>query len=1022
MDASNLAQWCRAAWADRGTVREFEVGLGSSLQLRLKLYGVYMSLGFDEQETSARLQGFGDLEESGGRRQFMHHRKGKREIHLPGLLLPVGYVFLLACSSAFGSSPSYILTNNKVTVHFDARGLQSIYDQGLKRTFQLSHDEFALKIDGQEILSQRLNAPTVRNEASSLVYSFEADLYKVCVTYELKPGWGFVSKQLAVTSSSAKQTFRVDQVEVISNRLGGKISSVLVAQSPWSGFEEVLTRDYGVFVRFADRTGMFMLVQNPFLEVHHNGDSFALDYSPDMDWKTEYGPFESDRGCVGVYALTGHMLPTELIPEWKWIERSRSEEPAQDRAENAAFMDCVRAFVMNSPQRSSKIHVGWTENDYQIDLSTTVGREEYKRIIDQAVELGCDRLLFAPSNTALAQEKYDTDSWHWEHVLWLGLGQRIRRGEWSPESDQIPASVQELLDYARSKNIKLVAYAYPILPFVQNPEWLVGENKNAASLASRSLQDWLIKTMLSFYRRTGIGGYSFDYAFLWLPGATQYAQWWGWRRVMASLRSAEPDMIIDGRQAYQYYGPWIWLAGSYPHPTSTDEQAESFTPFPDLHFDRVSADRERYTAYWYRIRNFCPPELMPGYIGHITPRNDEQGRLVTGPFRRRDWDFLGWRYSLISSIAVGGLNNVVNMIPARDLEEYKNFSEADTTFFNHWLHWTDENRKYLLNTRFIIGQPAIGRVDGTSAVVADRGYIFLFNPNGRKLDANFTLDDSIGLREKKSYVLREIYPIEGRLIGKPQEGFWQYGNAVSLTLDGASVLALKVEPAPQTLDHPMLFNSVGAAELQAGKLSLTGIEGEFGTSVNLITLLPENQRVTVASVNGSNAKFTQMGKAVTLSVRFAGQYFGHMQPVGRFEPNFTGGTYTGDARIPPRVFAQLKARQEAWPIPWTKQDLETPWLAPQRLLLFVQIADPNDQMEVQMKLDGETMKLKKAYSSIRPHAPSFVGFYLDASSLKPDHNYKVELNLPKLKPGQFQGIFFDNVEPEYTGRTKTRPD
>jgi len=957
----------------------------------------------------------------------MHHRKGKREIHLPGLLLPVGYLFLLACSNAFGSSPSYILTNSKVTVHFDARGLESIYDQSSKRTFQLSHDEFALKIDGQEILSRRLNAPTVRNEASSLVYCFEADLYKVCVTYELKPGWGFVSKQLAVTSSSAKQTFRVNQVEVISNRLGGKISSVLVAHSPWSG-SEVLTRDYGVFVRFADRTGMFMLVQNPFLEVHHDGDSFAIDYSPAMDWQTKNGAFESDRGCIGVYTLTGQEVPTELIPEWKWVgRRGSAEEPGEDRAEIAAFVDCVRAFLVEKPTKSTKICVGWCMNDYAIDAATNAGREEYKRIIKRAAELGCDHLLYAPSNSALSSEKEDADSWQWEHVLWLGLGQKIRKNEWTPDSSALPGSVEEMLAYAPSKNIKLVAYVYPDLPFARNPDWLVythGRQSAAdfASLGAPSLQDWLIHSLISFYDRMGLGGYSFDYTYFRFPGASQYAQWWGWRRVMESLRRSKADMVIDGRQLYQLYGPWTWLAGSYPHPTSTDESPESFTPFPDLHFDRVSADRERYAAYRYRVRDFCPPELMPGFIGHLTPRFDDDGKLVTDGERVRDWDYLGWRYSLISSIAVAGLNNVVNMIPARDLEEYKNFSEADTRFFKRWLHWTDENRRYLLNTRFIIGQPAIGRVDGTSAVVADRGYIFLFNPNGRKLEASFTLDDSIGLREKKSYVLREIYPVEGRLIGKPQEGFWQYGNAVSLSLDGAGALVLKMEPAPQTLDHPLLFNSVGAAELRAGKLSLTGIEGEFGTSVNLITLLPENQQVTVASVNGSNAKFTQKGKAVTFSVRFAGQYFGHMQPVARFDPNFAGGTYTGEARIPARVFAQLKARQEAWPIPWTKQDLETPWLAPQRLLLFVQIADPNDQMEVGMKLDGETVKLKKAYSSIRPNPPSFVGFYLDASSLRPDHKYKVELNLPKLKPGQFQGIFFDNIEPEYTGQMEMRSD
>ena len=47
-----------------------------------------------------------------------------------------------------------------------------------------------------------------------------------------------------------------------------------------------------------------------------------------------------------------------------------------------------------------------------------------------------------------------------------------------------------------------------------------------------------------------------------------------------------------------------------------------------------------------------------------------------------------------------------------------------------------------------------------------------------------------------------------------------------------------------------------------------------------------------------------------------------------------------------------------------------------------------------------------------------MGFYADISNLKPDTEYSIEVALPKLAPGQFQGLFFENIEPEYTGEIR----
>ncbi|MGZ7066551.1 MAG: hypothetical protein ACXVI6_09355, partial [Candidatus Aminicenantales bacterium] len=95
-----------------------------------------------------------------------------------------------------------------------------------------------------------------------------------------------------------------------------------------------------------------------------------------------------------------------------------------------------------------------------------------------------------------------------------------------------------------------------------------------------------------------------------------------------------------------------------------------------------------------------------------------------------------------------------------------------------------------------------------------------------------------------------------------------------------------------------------------------------------------------------------------------------------------------------------------------------PWLGPWRLLLFAAIAEPLEIMDVAVKIDGKPVDVKKAYNGVYPHSPkrTYLGSYADLSSLKPDTPYEIEVTVPALAPGQFMGLFFENVEPEYTER------
>jgi hypothetical protein len=202
----------------------------------------------------------------------------------------------------------------------------------------------------------------------------------------------------------------------------------------------------------------------------------------------------------------------------------------------------------------------------------------------------------------------------------------------------------------------------------------------------------------------------------------------------------------------------------------------------------------------------------------------------------------------------------------------------------------------------------------------------------------------------------------------------------------------------------VLFNAPGRARVDGRVLRITGLRGEVGTAETLLVQVPSN-KIDAVEIDGTPmpVRFVKP-KLLEIPLRFAGEPFRHYQRV-------EGGTL----RIPKRIFDQLEARRKAWPIPWTEEDYRSTWLAPERLLLYLQFAEPDDQWKVALKIDGRTVDLQKAYASVRANPRNFVGFYADVSHLTPDQDHSVEWELPPgLAPERLQGAFIENVETEYT--------
>lgn len=951
----------------------------------------------------------------------------------------ISIAFLLVILPIKSSAQALELKNASTTATFDRQGLTRVKDTESKASFDLARDSWSLTIDSTVLRSGESQPIVVNSRAGEVSYEYEISDYRVQVTYSLANNWRFVGKQIKVLRAPGS-TFTVHKIVPWDLTLRNAVSSDYVpsAYVPQLGRtieqsrNSLPAKDFGGFLRFSDDTGAMATVQNPFLAVQRNGQDLTIAYEPEMEWNQAWGIFSSDMACLGAYRLSGRRMPREMALEWH-LPPAQSTNEGMDQAEIGAFTDCVRAFLINPAPSPISVEVGWTLNDYQIDVGTPEGKSEYKRIIDTSSELGIQTLLYGPGNSALSDRAQSADSWSWEYVLWLNMGQKIRKGEWDPAKDAIPSSVTDMVSYAKQKHIGLLAYVYPSVPYAANPSWLVkraakhNDPFTYATLASRDLQDYLIRNLIAFQKRTGIAGYSFDYTFLDLPGSSSYAQWYGWRRVMETLRKTVPSIVIDGRQTYQVYGPWSWLAGNYPHPTGNDEQPESFKPYPDLHFDRVSADRARFVNYWYRNYQFAPSEIIPGYSTHQTERSrnlkgaeghDHDVQMMYTRYRPRDWDYLGYRYSFISSIATGGWNNVIDMIPARDPEEARHFSSEDKGWIRNWVEWTVKNKEYLRHTRTILEQPAMGHVDGTAAILGDHGYLFLFNPNYKQLPAQLSLDETIGLRQGDKFLLREIYPQKGRLLGKPGSGSWSRGDVVRLTLDGTSATVFELLPEGQA-KQPILFNAAmllstvpPTVEITESTVSLAHVAGEPGVIQVLGVQLPSAAKVSQVTVNGNSVKFTQSGKYIEAQAQFKGPRFGQAQEIVTTQS--AEGVLTGTFEVPQRVLDQLAARKVQWPIPWTQEDYESTWLAPERLLLFVQAADGNDSIKMTGTLDGRPLEIRPAYSSSRVDAASFVGFYADLSKIAPDVKHTIQLRVPQMAPGRLQGLFFDNVTPQLT--------
>jgi hypothetical protein len=249
--------------------------------------------------------------------------------------------------------------------------------------------------------------------------------YTIVASYELQQGWRFIRKHLSIASSDPATPLSIisaSPFDVLRTVTPAPLASALYP----SGDMGI----YGVFGRFLDNSGVLVAAENPFLYPFaepvaplyatpgSNATLFHVGYHASMWWNqttpSDSTPraYEADSGLLSLYSLLPQTVPpsfaemgpkhtritaqgaplprqrvskrldtgTGMAFEWSsflpspaystLIRRAHNGEQAQDTwmnaAERDAFRSAVDALYQSPPALTAKIHIPWTENDYQV--------------------------------------------------------------------------------------------------------------------------------------------------------------------------------------------------------------------------------------------------------------------------------------------------------------------------------------------------------------------------------------------------------------------------------------------------------------------------------------------------------------------------------------------------------------------------------------------------------------------------------------------------------------------------------
>jgi len=491
------------------------------------------------------------------------------------------------------------------------------------------------------------------------------------------------------------------------------------------------------------KTGLYWGMANPFFRMFHfKGAKFI-----DLDCALELHPgqeFVFEETVYGVHALDGKTYkPRARRPDVNWQPYSFSVNPYDLKLDDGEIRSLRRYVARKFPPFKHDFMV--RTNSWTIKLPMRIdGRKaeaDYKSAVDAIKDTPIDLFTiiggwFADARNLPPEKQHD-----------LSL---------LPRTDAVLRHAErEGVDIGMFVSVSVGDYRGRKPHAPNTPKWQI-ENSDGTRgpdvcLGNQEFLRWFVSVISYWIETYKVKYVSFDFLAFpecydrshgHLAGAgTKYLQWRGGVTLIEAIRKKFPTLVVSAQVGYMSTMPWSGKNASETH-LFYDFHHSTLCPFHTLSMDQILGDNFRLNAWWKQYTSFLPSYRFLGLAGHYDRGNPA-------------FDLSGWRYSILSALAIGAETIGLCNLPLKYEDGFRN---EDIEFLNAWKKWARENQRFRYNATPILGEPGIGKIDGFAQIDGDCGFLFLFNPNPRTLFCSVCLDERIGLVGNNPLYIREIYP------------------------------------------------------------------------------------------------------------------------------------------------------------------------------------------------------------------------------------------------------------------------